>query len=100
MVYELDELLFRVYMCSNIFVRTHFLFCFIKANNGFVQLIYIQLLNFDSRLIISSYSLCFLTIEISGSLKRAIFETDKQHRTMFYNVAIHKQSFGWSYPFN
>lgn len=63
MVYELDELLFRVYMCSNIFVRTHFLFCFIKANNGFVQLIYIQLLNFDSRLIISSYSLCFVTIE-------------------------------------
>lgn len=63
MVYELDELLFRVNMCSNIFVRTHFLFCFIKANNGIVQLIYIQLLNFDSRLIISSYSLRFLTIE-------------------------------------
>lgn len=63
MVYELDELLFRVYMCTNLFVRTHFWFCFIKANNGFVQLIYIQLLNFDSRLIISSYSLRFLTIE-------------------------------------
>lgn len=34
MVYELDELLFRVNMCSNIFVRTH-LFCFIKAQNRF-----------------------------------------------------------------